>query len=257
MKFYLILISILLFIGCGENIKSEQKEPPSQVLLSTEVHHAGALMNFMHKGDLSAKIDLARLDSKHLYALGALENLKGEILVMNGNPLLSRVVEGEVEIDKSMDHQAALLVYAHVKKWQEISKTKSFPSAEEFEKWLLEQAKNHGVDTEKPFPFFLKGKAESLSWHVIDWPEGDTEHTHEKHVNSGLNGTLENAEVSILGFHSKNHKGVFTHHSSNVHMHMRSTRQDLAGHVDKLNPGTEMVFLLPVSEKKSSDLPGD
>ncbi|MFZ6050562.1 acetolactate decarboxylase [Halocola ammonii] len=249
MKFYLLLLSIILFIGCGENRKSDQKERPSQVLLSTDVHHAGALMNFMHKGDLSAKVDLDSLQPKHLYALGALENLKGEILVMNGNVMTSRVNEGSMAVDKSMDHKAALLVYSHVKKWQEVSKTESFTNGSELEKWILEKAKNHGIDTEKPFPFLLKGKAEKLSWHVIDWPEGDTEHTHEKHVSSGLNRNLENADVSVLGFYSKNHKGVFTHHSSNVHMHMSSIEENLAGHVDNLNPGDEMTLLLPVSEK--------
>ena len=40
----------------------------------------------MHHGDLSSKIDLMELENlENLYALGAVEQLKGEILIMNSN----------------------------------------------------------------------------------------------------------------------------------------------------------------------------
>jgi acetolactate decarboxylase len=248
MKYLLLLASLFLVIGCGQNGKSQQKEKASRTPLSYEVHQEGALMNFMHKGDLSSKINLATLSPENLYALGAVENLKGEILVLNGNALISRVRQKEVQIDESLENEAALLVYAHVEKWLEVGNTKSFESGGQFEKWLDSEAKKTGIDTSKPFPFLLKGKVSSLSWHVIDWPEGDTEHTHQKHVNSGLNGDLQETEVSVLGFHSKNHKGVFTHHSSNVHMHMSTTDYELAGHVDEFNPGSEMTLFLPATK---------
>ena len=53
---------------------------PSPEDTSFEVAFKGALKNIMHKGDLSANISLSELaDIDHLYALGAVENLKGEI----------------------------------------------------------------------------------------------------------------------------------------------------------------------------------
>ncbi|MCF6223385.1 MAG: hypothetical protein L3J34_06610, partial [Flavobacteriaceae bacterium] len=70
-----------------------------------EVAYEGALKNMMHKGDLSAKADLAEFDdTEHLYGLGALENLKGEILIMDGEAFISTVENGKLKINKSFDY---------------------------------------------------------------------------------------------------------------------------------------------------------
>ncbi len=43
------------------------------------VEVAGAMNNIMRKGDLAAHVDLDTMLKKNLYALGPVENLKGEI----------------------------------------------------------------------------------------------------------------------------------------------------------------------------------
>jgi len=59
---------------------------------SFKVDYKGALKNMMHKGDLSAKISLSEINEiNYLYALGAVENLKGEILILDGIPSVSYV----------------------------------------------------------------------------------------------------------------------------------------------------------------------
>ena len=72
----------------------------------------------MHKGDLSAKIDLLDISSKkHLYALGAIENLKGEIQIFDGIPTISSVEKNNLIFDNSFSKKACLLVYCTVEKW--------------------------------------------------------------------------------------------------------------------------------------------
>jgi hypothetical protein len=72
MKNTYLLLLVLSIISCTRT--------PDQGEGLQVVYH-GALKNFMMKGDISAKADLAELkDIDHLYALGALEKLKGEIL---------------------------------------------------------------------------------------------------------------------------------------------------------------------------------
>ena len=57
--------------------------------VGTDVEFYGALRNMMHKGDISAKYDLRNLKkTTHLYALGALENLKGEIMILDSTPFI-------------------------------------------------------------------------------------------------------------------------------------------------------------------------
>jgi acetolactate decarboxylase len=82
-----------------------------------EVHHFGALKNMMHKGDLSAKVTLDELkEMNHLFALGAVENLKGEVLILDGIPSVSYVKGNDssktMMLDDSFEKNACLLVLA-------------------------------------------------------------------------------------------------------------------------------------------------
>lgn len=213
-----------------------------------EVHHFGALKNMMHKGDLSAKVTLDKLkDMKHLYALGAVENLKGEVLILDGVPSISYVETTDTSktmmIDNSFEKNACLLVSASVEKWESINIPNSIVTYKDFEFFVEQTAFKNGINTDKPFPFMIEGNAKSFDWHVIDWPEGDTEHSHEKHIHSGLYGTLENQSVEFLGFYSDKHHAIFTHHTTNMHVHVSSDK--VIGHVDDFTLGENMILKLP------------
>jgi len=110
---------------------------------------------------------------------------------------------------------------------------------------VFDTAKEKGISVEKPFPFLLTGRTQSLSWHIINWDVNDKEHTHKKHRLSGLNGIINDTAVEILGFYSDKHKGVFTHHTTNMHLHFKTQNNELAGHVDDLVPGEKMILKLP------------
>jgi len=91
----------------------------------------------------------------------------------------------------------------------------------------------------------IEGTANSFDWHVIDWKVGDKEHSHEKHKTSGLHGTINDRQVELLGFYSNAHHTIFTHHTTNMHIHVRTTDNKLAGHVDDLTLGKRMILKLP------------
>jgi acetolactate decarboxylase len=231
MKQFFILL-LLIIVSCNDK-------------KSVQVEYTGALMRMM-SGDISATIKLSDLEDRtNLYALGAIENLKGEIQIFNGEPIISSVENGEVLISSQLDKNASLLVYAEVDAWDSYEVPTGISTSLELQSYIVEIAKVSGVGVNLPFPFLLQGEVDSLSWHVIDWKNGDTEHSHVKHQTSGLNGVLENEVVEVLGFYSENHKGIFTHHTSNVHLHFRTSDLKLAGHVDELELGTKMILKLP------------
>jgi acetolactate decarboxylase len=216
-------------------------EPPFKV------EYRGALMDIMHKGDLSAKADLRDLeDVDHLYALGALENLKGEILILDGKPYISREEEEEVAIEESFMCNASLLVYASVENWQSVEVATEVRSKDELAMFIAQTAESSGLDITEPFPFLLIGNIRSIDWHVINWEDGDTEHSHEKHIHSGPHGTLLGNQVEILGFYSDSHHAIFTHHSTNMHMHFVTDDRKLSGHIDDLIPGEGLILSLPL-----------
>tara|TARA_R110000787_G_scaffold45993_2_gene111902 strand:+ start:5358 stop:6083 length:726 start_codon:yes stop_codon:yes gene_type:complete len=228
-------ILVLLICSCQRTNKK---------VIEFEVKHSGALKKMM-SGSIQSVVSLDSLSNKkHLYALGAFENLQGEIQVFNGMVYNSMVQGDRIHIEKNLKGSASLLVYSEVSQWKE-NFSFLFASKGDLDSLLINEAKRIGLDINKPFPFILEGKVSELKWHVINWDIQDSTHTHKKHQESGLRGTLNNEVVSVLGFYSKKHKAVFTHHSSNTHMHFRTKDQSLAGHVDALKVDGLITLKLP------------
>ena len=111
--------------------------------------------------------------------------------------------------------------------------------------FIADQVKKHNLTSGGPLPFQLIGKFDTLGWHVIHWPIGDTEHTHKKHVTSGAHGKHKNVEGTVVGFYSTKHTGIFTHHTTNLHMHFLRSDKQLMGHVDAVESGNGLVLKLP------------
>ena len=89
MKYILLLLTVFSITSCG----TDKKETAYKETNKFKVEYNGALKNMMHKGDVSAKADLKDFEtSEHFYALGALENLKGEIQIFDSKPFNTMVV---------------------------------------------------------------------------------------------------------------------------------------------------------------------
>ena len=234
---YLILLTILVMVV--DSCQSKNKK-----VTVKEVKHSGTLRTIM-SGNLQPVISLDSLSNKrHLYALGAVENLKGEIQIFDSKPSNSYVVDSSMQIKESYSLRAALFVYAEVEEWDEFIIEKA-TTKDELEEAIFETAKTNGLNIKMPFPFLLDGQVATLDWHVINWKEGDTIHTHDKHKESGLSGTLKNAEIVILGFYSTKHKAIFTHHTTNMHLHFKTNDNTIAGHIDDLMLNEKIILKLP------------
>jgi acetolactate decarboxylase len=238
MKKVLLLLLILGFTcACKQDATT----------FSIPVKTAGSLRAMMHQGNIEAHIGLDSLQKPSIYALGAAAQLKGEVLIWDGQLHWARALDSAavaVEQNPAGAH-ASLLVYSSVSRWQSFSIPDSVLIPTQLEAYLPKMAHTAGLDTNEAFPFRIEGQAKVMSWHVINWPEGDTIHTHKKHVSSGAQGILYEEPVAILGFYSQKHQGVFTHHSRYTHMHFKSADEKLSGHVDKLLPSRAMTLYLP------------
>ena len=211
-----------------------------------KVAYKGTLKDIMHKGDISAKINLSFFEEKnHFYALGAIEDLKGEIQIFNSKPFNTIVIDNTLTFDNSFKNKATLLVYASVEKWNKIIIPENISTYTKFEEYIENTARINHINTDEPFPFLIEGTAQSFNWHVIDWKDDDMHHTHEKHKTSGLYGTINNSQVEMLGFYSNAHHTIFTHHTTNMHIHVKTADGEVAGHVDDMILGKEMILKLP------------
>ena len=236
-KYILILLIVISITSC----KTDNKEPNK-----FKVEYSGALKNMMHEGDVSAKVDLKEFENiEHFYALGAIENLKGEIQIFDGKSFNTMVIDSTLNFDNSFNKKATLLVYASVNKWKSINIPDNIVTYEQLENYIGQTAKDNQIKIDEPFPFLLEGTPKLFDWHVINWKDGDMEHSHEKHISSGLHGTINNKQVKMLGFYSDSHHAIFTHHTTNMHIHVKTVDDKLAGHVDGLTLEKGMILKLP------------
>ena len=235
MRFIFIFCSILIFVSCQTTEKKE----------IGEVNYKGALKDLM-SGDITAKAELLKFkDTPNFYALGALEYLQGEIQIFDSESYITSVEKNSLKYDKTLSEKAALLVYAEVPEWKNFKLPKDITTENEFETFLLKVARENNIDIAAPFPFMLEGIAESFSWHVINWRKNDTVHSHKKHKTSGLYGTINDKNVAMLGFYSNKHHGIFTHHKTNFHVHVKMEGNGVSGHVDEFRLSEGMILKIP------------
>lgn len=250
----LIFIAASLLPACGS---TEQDSPRSETpatgdghfaftMWQSEVQYAGALRHIMRENNLNAHLHFSEFPlNSEMYALGAFENLKGEILILRGTSFSNRALGEETVFIDVEDEAAAFMVWAEVAEWQGFPVADSVQTFAQLEAFAALQAEVFGLDIGQPFPFGLTGTAAELVWHVIDWPEDDPVHTHEKHMVTGPHGVLKNIPVEVLGFYSDSHHGIFTHHSTNMHLHFVSHEENEAGHVDDITLSSGAMLWLP------------
>ncbi len=209
-----------------------------------EVKVAGALSNIMVDGDLSAHINLDTLNKTHLYGLGPVAGLKGELVIIDGK-IYSTYKEGSKLVSQqNKTSLAAMLVYSKVEKWKEFSGPFAVKNYAELEDLVKQTAQKNGYDIEKPFAFKVKSSPSKTSYHVIDWKPG-TEHTMDNHKQFAYAGALPNEPVILLGFYSTHHKSIFTHHTTNMHVHILNEKSGTVGHLDDIKIDDLILIYLP------------
>jgi acetolactate decarboxylase len=209
----------------------------------SEIVVSGALKDIMQGGDLSAKISLDTLHlSNTTYGLGVAESLEGEIVIIEGKCFRSSIEGQKVLTHQEFNTKAAMLVRTEVKDFSHNTEMPKITSIQELEERLkIEGGKLYN---EKPFSFLIKSRMSTVDYHIIDWREG-AEHSSSNHKQFATLGTFVDEDVIIVGFYSDNHQGIFTPHSTNVHMHVYNPSKNVVGHVDGIMSTRTIKILLP------------
>ena len=209
----------------------------------SDVQVVGAMKNVMWKGELGPSINLDTISNKAgLYGLGPESFLTGELLINDGKSYVSRVTsDSTMTVEKRFDVSAPFFVYAIVNTWNEIALPINIKSIQNLQEFINQNTN----DFKRPFAFKLKGLAANAIIHSQNLPAGTNVASPEDAHQGQTNFTLQNAEVEIIGFFSTEHKGIFTHHDSYVHMHLITADESKMGHLDELEIG-EMKLYLPL-----------
>lgn len=229
----IVLIVGLLVIGC----ESKSKE------ITVLVH--GALKEIMHNAAREGVVELSDIiNREYIYGVGALEGLDGEILIWDSKLTLTRAKKGGTPTisNDAMGEKALLLVTASVSEWIDIPFDGTILESS-LNDYIQQVAEERNLNISEPFPFILEGVFTRVKWHIISDPGIDG--THDDHMNKSWNRTDEKIHSKILGFYSTKHHAIFTHHSTNSHMHFYHELSGLSGHVDELILSENIILKLP------------
>jgi len=236
-------------LGIGGGSSNARADSPKAVRgAGYELWFIGAQRETIMNGKLAAALDLKTLaDHPHLYGLGPIEQLRGEVTIVDCRPALARVAaDGTVNVTRSFDAGVPFFVWAEVPQWRETPIPAEVRSFEDLERFVPLAAKAAGLDAERPLPFLVGGLQDLIEFHILN-RIGDAPHNMELHKKIQIKFDLEIVEASIVGFHSTRHRGVFTPGDSNIHIHFQTPDNRHSGHIQKLEIGDGATLSLPAS----------
>jgi len=236
-------------LGVGASGHDARADGPTAIAgMGYELWFIGAQRETIMNGKLAAALDLKTLaDSPHLYGLGPIEQLRGEVTIVDSRPAVARVrPDGTVNVTRSFDAGVPFFVWAEVPRWIEIPMPAEIRSFADLERFVPQAATASGLDADKPLPFLLGGREELIEFHILN-RIGDAPHNMEMHKKIQIKFELTKVEATIVGFHSTRHRGVFAPGDSNIHIHFQTPDNSQSGHIQRLEIGVGATLRMPAA----------
>ncbi|MCK5918931.1 MAG: acetolactate decarboxylase, partial [Cocleimonas sp.] len=214
-----------------------------------EIKSYGHYKKMIHMKNTDGVIGLQKaIPAKNSYAVGAIQKGVGEITVLNGKVYLDYGKDGIGNALNKIpeDEKAVLLATTTVEKWQSINFSSPMAKEDLF-KVILTNAKEHGLDVDKPFPFLLEGGFKELKIHVINGQNPKFEgHGGKEKMFQMATETRNHQKATVVGFYSASNQGVYTHPNESWHLHAIIEEKNVSAHVDDLHTGHSLTLKLPV-----------
>jgi acetolactate decarboxylase len=229
------LVGILVLLMSTYVTSAQQKKSDVKII--------GQMKNVMWKGELYGNLSLAEInDRQHLYGFGPVEYLAGEILIIDGRSYRSTVLTPTtMKVDETFDTKAPFFAYANINKWSERALPDAVQTLEQLELYLDNETKGRI----RPFLFKLSGTVDQATIHIVNLPKGAKVSSPDDAHQGQTDYQLANEVADIVGFFSTEHKAIFTHHNTFLHLHLITSDRTKMGHLDKavFKKGTMKLYL--------------
>ena len=207
---------------------------------TSSVKVVGEMRDVMWKGDLKGKIATDSLNNKETYGLGPIEFLKGEIVVFEGQTFVSKVIDSvSHQVTKIPSVRAPFFVYSTNSDLKVVEFNRENFTLKELEEYINSVYK----DYDQPLLIRIDGLFDNIKVHSVNLPEGKKVSSPDEAHQGLTQYDFENISGSLIGFFSRNHKAVFTHHDSFFHAHFISNDREILGHIDELNLDSSKIKL--------------
>lgn len=239
----IVVATALLLAACSAT--SERAARP----WTGTIESWGTLREALRDGRTEGRVALADVARDDLWGVGAVEGLRGEITIVDGEPW---VTEGDprrpvTRRGSAATERATVLFATEVREWRVVPITSGVdPSV--LDEFLASQARQAGLDPSEPFPFVVEGGLRELHVHVV---------AGQCPIRARMMGTeaeappyeLHAAEVDgrLVGFYAPESAGLMCHMGSSSHVHVVLERDGgLTGHVETVGLAPGAVLKLPL-----------
>jgi acetolactate decarboxylase len=146
-----------------------------------------------------------------------------------------------MQVTETMNLRAPFFGYATIDSWTEYPLPHSVQTIAQLEAFLEQTTTNYP----RPYFFKLTAVADTAVVHLVNLPRGTRVSSPEEAHKGQRNFDITNTEVLLLGFFSTEHKTIFTHHDTYVHLHLLTADKRSMGHLEQLRirKGTAKLFL--------------
>ncbi len=207
---------------------------------TSSVKVVGEMRDVMWKGELKGKITTDSLNTKQTYGLGPVEFLKGEILLIEGQSYVSKVVDSiSHEVNKVPSVSAPFFVYSSNSNFKVVEFNRENYTLKELEDYI----NLIYIDYDQPLIIRIDGIFDNIKVHSVNLPEGKKVSSPDEAHQGLTQYDFKNISGSLIGFFSRQHKAVFTHHDSFFHAHFISDDREVLGHIDETDFNSSKVTL--------------
>lgn len=219
-----IVLSTTLILFSTVLVNAQRSNSPVKVI--------GAMQNVFAKGQLHGLIYLDTIpDRSFVYGLGPHEYLSGELMMLEGVVYFSKVFgENEMVVSQNAEVESPSFAYAQVYKWNEYFLPDSIRTLTDLETYLDSLTNS----AQGPFLFKLAGTVSKAKFEVLNLPKGNRVSVEQDAYVGRKFFELEEEEVDILGFFSREHKGIFTPPDAFLHLHVMTKNKEKMGHLDQV-----------------------
>ena len=217
---------------------------PMIALAGSDVQVLGEMRRMFTTHDIRPNVDLARIinQNQHVYALGPVAGLRGEVTVLDGQVFVSKTSAGHAMVAIESNVKSVFLVYASVPAWRSINLPTNVLTEQDIAKFLETQ-----VPTNSRSAFLVQATALSARYHIQNYKGKAADLTHEAHDKAKAFYEIANVPVELVGFFTNREgdAGSFVHMGQTTHIHLISTDRKQMGHLESIKLAPDAKVLLP------------
>jgi acetolactate decarboxylase len=209
------------------------------------VHVLGEMRRMFMEHDIGAHVELAAITKiAHVYALGPVAGLQGEVTVLDGQVFVSTTAGGKPTVALDPKIMSVFLVYASVPAWE----SSELPANVRDEHGLAAFLENR-MPKNTRCAFLVRATALAARYHIQNYRGRAEDLTHDAHESAKVFYEVTEIPVELLGFFTNCEAdgGSFVHLGQTTHIHLISADRKNMGHLESITLDFGARLFLPQS----------